>query len=138
MMADVKSVYREYLETLGGRKNTAHEGRTEVCLVIEHLIRLHREVEGTSLTALGKQETITALEAVLRKANGREYIERLYDELDQWRQVRFKSADVPKDDAASSADASPADAPPQGPYTPPQVSVDRRSQSLASQEGPTT
>ena len=92
MMANVRAVFAEYVKALGG-DNSAWTGRMEVMLTIEGRIRMLREVEGTSLTALSKEEVLTTLESLLNSLGDRERVEAVYDMLDKWRKVRLFAAD---------------------------------------------
>jgi hypothetical protein len=103
MMANVRAVFAEYVRALGG-DNSAWTGRMEVMLVIEGRIRMLREIEGTSLTALSKEEVITTLESLLNSLGDRERVEAIYDMLDKWRKVRLFADQVGTE--SSFADAA--------------------------------
>lgn len=131
MMANPVDEYRRYLLAMEGSSSTSVvgsgaklAGRNEVLLMVEQRIRLMREVEGTSLTALGKEEIITALQGILAECRAAEYIPLLYNEVDRWRRVKFveeKTEAGPKGGGVSSDASSLGGAALQGPCTPPRV-----------------
>ena len=128
MMANVRAVFAEYVKALGG-DNSAWTGRMEVMLAIEGRIRMLREVEGTSLTALSKEEVITTLESLLNSLGDRERVEAVYDMLDKWRKVRLFAADGIE---SSSPVSAREDTLPLGPAHQPSPPGDRKSPSSTS------
>jgi hypothetical protein len=127
-MANVRAVFAEYVKALGG-DNSAWTGRMEVMLTIEGRIRMLREVEGTSLTALSKEEVLTTLESLLNSLGDRERVEAVYDMLDKWRKVRLFAADGIESSSPVSAreDTLPLD-----PGPPPSQLEDRMTLPLTS------
>src|SRR5215471_10220509 len=89
MLARPRQVYRDYLRAIGGKPNAA-TGRMEVELEIEARIRILREICGTSLTSLSKEEILTTLESLLNSLGERELVERTYNHLEAWRQLRME------------------------------------------------
>jgi hypothetical protein len=143
VIADVRHVWREFLKAVGG-DNEYDAGRMEVMLAIESRIRILREIEGTSLTALGKEETITAMEGLLQAVSGeRQYIVEVYDYLDEWRRVRVEG-DTPRgvkvrpDTGSSLVGAALGDTQPLHPSLVPSPPEDPKSDPSASPRGEQT
>lgn len=128
MMANVRRVFAEYVKALGG-DNSAWTGRMEVMLVIEGRIRMLRQIEGTSLTALSKEEVLTTLESLLNSFGERERVEAVYEMLDKWRKVRLFADQGGTE--SSFADAALEGTLPLHPSSPSSPPEDRSSRTLA-------
>jgi hypothetical protein len=126
VMANVRAVFAEYVKALGG-DNSAWTGRMEVMLTIEGRIRMLREIEGTSLTALSKEEVITTLESLLNSLGERERVEAIYDMLDKWRKVRLFASG----NESSFGDAALEGTLPLRPSLPASPDEDRMTRTLA-------
>jgi hypothetical protein len=131
MIARVEEIFRAYCDSCGIAWDSQWAGRHVVLLQIEQRARVLREVEGSSLTMLGKEEIIATLETLMGPERDR--VAELYEELEEWRTVKF----VPDSGSSSDAEILGAAHPPD-PYSLPSLDGDQSPRPSVSPEGEAT